>query len=84
MALLPNLSILSIAFLFLANLALVQTWQKAVFYIVLSLASIGFSIVLALQIKAFFTKEETKREKTWESLWTVVPLIILIALWWFF
>lgn len=84
MALLPNLSILSIVFLFLANLALVQTWQKAVFYIVLSLATIGFSIVLALQIKAFFTKEETKREKTWESLWTVVPLIILIALWWFF
>lgn len=63
----------------------VTTWVKGAFYFVLVLTTIGFSIVVGLQIKSFFTKDPTiNKERTWESIWTIVPLIVLIALWWFF
>ncbi len=63
----------------------IASWVKWVFYIALTLASVGFCVVLTLQIKSFINKEKlATKEKTWESVWTAVPLIVLIALWWFF
>lgn len=62
-----------------------SSWVKTVFYIVLFLASVGFLVVIASQIKSFFNKDnQLNKEKTWESLWTVVPLIVLFLIWWFF
>lgn len=70
--------------LFFAQVNTTETWVRMVFYSVLSLASIGFAIVVGLQIKSFFNKEKVGKEKTFESVWTAVPLLVLIALWWFF
>jgi heme/copper-type cytochrome/quinol oxidase subunit 2 len=70
--------------LLFAQVSITETWVRMVFYSVLVLTSIGFVIVVGLQIKAFFSKEKVDKEKTFESIWTAVPLIVLIALWWFF
>lgn len=59
-----------------------ETWVKAIYYIILSLASVGFCIVATLQIKSTLSKDKTPN-KTFEGVWTIVPLVVLIALWWF-
>lgn len=63
---------------------LMNSWVGWVFYATLYLAFIGFLVIFVLQIKSVISNPKVNKGKTWEAVWTIIPLLVLIALWWFF
>lgn len=59
-------------------------WVGLVFNATLYLAIIGVFLVLALQVKTFKKNQDVTEVKTWESIWTIIPLLALVGLWWLF
>lgn len=59
-------------------------WVGLVFNATLYLAIVGVFLVLALQVKTFKKNQDVREVKTWESIWTIIPLIALVGLWWLF
>ncbi len=80
---LNSMAILTSNFLLISK-NLMNSWVGWVFYATLYLAFIGFFIVFVLQVKSLISKPKPNKQNTWEAVWTVIPLLILIALWWFF
>ena len=58
-------------------------WVGIVFSTTLYLAIVGVLIILVLQVKT--SKQNQAMEvKAWESVWTIIPLLALVGLWWLF
>ena len=55
-----------------------------VFNFTLYLAIVGVLIILILQVKTFTQNQDVTEVKTWESIWTIIPLLALVGLWWLF
>lgn len=58
-------------------------WVGIVFSTTLYLAIVGVLIILALQVKTF-KQNQAMEVKAWESIWTIIPLLALVGLWWLF
>lgn len=59
-------------------------WVGMVFNFTLYLAIVGVLIILILQVKTFKQNQDVTEVKTWESIWTIIPLLALVGLWWLF
>lgn len=58
-------------------------WVGIVFSTTLYLAIVGVLIILVLQVKTF-KQNQAMEVKAWESIWTIIPLLALVGLWWLF
>lgn len=59
-------------------------WVGIVFSTTLYLAIVGVLIILVLQVKTFKQNQVVMEVKAWESIWTIIPLLALVGLWWLF
>ncbi len=59
-------------------------WVGIVFNTTLYLAIVGVLIILVLQVKTFKQNQAVMEVKAWESIWTIIPLLALVGLWWLF
>ncbi len=59
-------------------------WVGIVFSTTLYLAIVGVLIILVLQVKTFKQNQAVMVVKAWENIWTIIPLLALVGLWWLF